>query len=532
MDVSCPRCKTDYEFDDARVPDAGVTVKCTQCSHVFRVRKKSVPAPVSAAAPAIMKPGDETEPGLPRHAPAQREWKVRQPSGNVFSFKELTTLQKWIVERKVSRDDEISLTGEAWKRLGNIAELASFFQVVDDAKKVQELEALQQMQQKLSTKPEVAPAPPAPPPLPVQHDEPSGPKAVAQSGAVPAPGERAGVLTMPVEATSFPARTKPSGNDPPTLPPDAPAPPPLRQPRAKLTETLRDPGFTMPPPRGNEDRPAPYRAPPPPREMPSELVEMQSREFTQDSGGSNAGVWIGLLLVLLGIGGAAGWYFVVYVPEQQRQKELADIQQRVKSDEDARLKTEEAAKAETDRKAKEEKDAADKKKKEDEEKALSAALAASKDAGVRDAGTVAEATPTGTGTGSGTGQETKDKKPAGCKSADCFISQGDRLRDRERAEAALDAYGKALDLKPDNVEALTGKGLCYLDMAKPALAEPMLEQALKMNPRYAPAIMGLAESYRFQGKKDAAVAMYQKYLDSFPNGPEAGVAKSNIDRLK
>jgi hypothetical protein len=44
--------------------------------------------------------------------------------------------------------------------------------------------------------------------------------------------------------------------------------------------------------------------------------------------------------------------------------------------------------------------------------------------------------------------------------------------------------------------------------------------------------MGLAESYRFQGKKEMAIAMYQKYLDSFPNGPEAGVARANIERLK
>ena len=60
---------------------------------------------------------------------------MRQASGNVFTFRELTTLQKWIVERKVTRDDEISLTGESWKRLGNIAELASFFQVVDEAQR-------------------------------------------------------------------------------------------------------------------------------------------------------------------------------------------------------------------------------------------------------------------------------------------------------------------------------------------------------------------------------------------------------------
>ena len=133
MDVRCERCKTEYEFDDARITEAGVTVKCTTCSHVFKVKKKALVVTVPVEA------GDELVPGGPAAPPPattpQREWKVRQASGNVFTFKELTTLQKWIVERKVSRDDEISLTGESWKRLGNIAELASFFQVVDEAQK-------------------------------------------------------------------------------------------------------------------------------------------------------------------------------------------------------------------------------------------------------------------------------------------------------------------------------------------------------------------------------------------------------------
>ena len=41
--------------------------------------------------------------------------------------------RRWIVERKVSRDDQISRSGETWKPLGEIAELSSFFQVVDAA---------------------------------------------------------------------------------------------------------------------------------------------------------------------------------------------------------------------------------------------------------------------------------------------------------------------------------------------------------------------------------------------------------------
>ena len=118
MDVRCERCKTEYEFDDARITHEGVTVKCTQCGYLFRV-KKSADAPIPP--PADAEAGDD------------RQWMIRRADGQVMRFKELTTLQRWIVERKVTREDEISRTGSVWKRLGGIAELASFFQVVENA---------------------------------------------------------------------------------------------------------------------------------------------------------------------------------------------------------------------------------------------------------------------------------------------------------------------------------------------------------------------------------------------------------------
>ncbi|MGA9523320.1 MAG: zinc-ribbon domain-containing protein, partial [Myxococcaceae bacterium] len=166
MDVRCERCKTEYEFDDARITEAGVAVKCTTCGHVFKVKKKALVVTVP------VKPGELETAGIPAISPPvqgqvpspssekQRDWKVRQASGNVFTFKELTTLQKWIVERKVARDDEISLTGETWKRLGNIAELASFFQVVDEAQKGAQLQALQAQGLLGNTSPSVPVTPP------------------------------------------------------------------------------------------------------------------------------------------------------------------------------------------------------------------------------------------------------------------------------------------------------------------------------------------------------------------------------------
>ena len=122
MDVRCEQCGTEYEFDENRVGPQGVTVKCTQCGYVFKVHRP-----------------DRRRRLMPRSAsslgagPEGKEWLVRRPDHQMVAFRELTTLQKWIVEGRIGRDDEISKNGETWKRLGNILELEPFFSVYEKA---------------------------------------------------------------------------------------------------------------------------------------------------------------------------------------------------------------------------------------------------------------------------------------------------------------------------------------------------------------------------------------------------------------
>src|SRR5262249_22308080 len=118
MDVRCEKCHTEYELDDAKVTEAGVTVKCTSCGNLFKIKRKSTqPLP--------------RPPEMPGDTGAM--WLIRPPGGDNRRFRELTTLEQWIVERKVTRDTEISRTGETWKKLGDIAELSAFFAIVDQA---------------------------------------------------------------------------------------------------------------------------------------------------------------------------------------------------------------------------------------------------------------------------------------------------------------------------------------------------------------------------------------------------------------
>jgi Tfp pilus assembly protein PilF len=86
--------------------------------------------------------------------------------------------------------------------------------------------------------------------------------------------------------------------------------------------------------------------------------------------------------------------------------------------------------------------------------------------------------------------------------------------------------------EPENVDALTGRGLCYLDLGQYHTAEASFRAALQAEPGQPDAIMGLAETYRAQGNKAEALRQFQRYLELHPDGEEAVVARNAISQLK
>src|SRR5687767_10100793 len=109
MDVRCEKCQTEYELDEARLKPGGVTVKCTNCGHMFKIRKRSntnvgAPAPEAATTqrrPASKPPGvaagnradsvigDDTVVRSPEGAAAdERQWLIRLENGEQKSCRE------------------------------------------------------------------------------------------------------------------------------------------------------------------------------------------------------------------------------------------------------------------------------------------------------------------------------------------------------------------------------------------------------------------------------------------------------------
>lgn len=531
MDVGCPQCKTEYELDDGRVGEDGVTVKCTTCGHVFRVKKKQLVVTLPArgdSGPATPLSPSASSPDLPP-APPLREWKIRQAAGNVFACRDLTMLQKWIIEGKVVRDDEISLSGETWKRLGNIPELASFFQIVEDAAKARALEAMARVAP--------APTPVVPPPkitdtwrggqfsgpAPERPATPEDQTIPFTSGASATqrrdtpPDEQAARGEPPApEASKRHDKTLQGGrfgDGPPTVPPPAetkkparaPTPPPAEK-APPLTETLKGGRFA---------EPAPMLSKPLPPEPSDAELERAVK------GGGGGGKWAALVILGLGVGGALGWYFGVHEPQQRKAQEQLEASQREAARLAALKPPEPLPVVVLDASV------------EDDEPDAGAVAVADAGAPAIDAGPepVVDAgapAPEPVDAGAAAPPVVVEQK----RSFDWYIAQGDRLRDREKPEQSLDLYAKAEELKPDRAESYAGRGLALLDMANPSDAIVAFQEALKRAPRYGPAIMGMAEAYRAAGNNAKAIQFYERYLDVLPNGSEAPVARNSIERLK
>ncbi|HET9624065.1 MAG TPA: tetratricopeptide repeat protein, partial [Kofleriaceae bacterium] len=117
--------------------------------------------------------------------------------------------------------------------------------------------------------------------------------------------------------------------------------------------------------------------------------------------------------------------------------------------------------------------------------------------------------------------------PASGGSYDALLASANKIADTNCARA-MELYQRALDAKPNGVEALTGMGYCYIDAKQFSSAHSKFRTALMVSPKYEPALRGIAEGYLQQGLKDRAIEAYRAYLEVYPNNE---AAKKQLDRL-
>ncbi len=207
MDVTCERCRTAYEFDDALVSERGTTVKCTNCGHQFKVRRAE-----------------------PLGAPER--WLVRTIDGREIEFRALRELQAAIAQSLITRDDVLSRGGARPRRLGSIAELEPFFAGAGARGQSSAQSTVPGLGARQRT--------PTPQGLGIVNMPPAGPRPSEVSVAIPLPkGIRDVIAGLPPEVINGledDTMVIPPGNAPRTAPPAVArprsVPPPAPQARA------------------------------------------------------------------------------------------------------------------------------------------------------------------------------------------------------------------------------------------------------------------------------------------------------------
>jgi tetratricopeptide (TPR) repeat protein len=121
---------------------------------------------------------------------------------------------------------------------------------------------------------------------------------------------------------------------------------------------------------------------------------------------------------------------------------------------------------------------------------------------------------------------------AGEESYDVLLARGNAMAEAGNCREARVSFRKALDARPNGVEALTGLGYCHLDIREYVLAHARFRAALGIAPRYQEALWGMAETYERQGNAERALEAYERYLDAHPSGPRSDIARRQIERLK
>lgn len=149
--IVCEKCNTMYRYDASRIPPQGRKVRCSTCGHIFVAMPRTAPSPRSTLATEA-DPGEQSSREAAREeeeeselqlddeeSPKRREQVEAQKKNRIllrqdstrYAVADIATLQRWIVERRVSREAELSMDGEVWERIADRTELAPFFNIVE-----------------------------------------------------------------------------------------------------------------------------------------------------------------------------------------------------------------------------------------------------------------------------------------------------------------------------------------------------------------------------------------------------------------
>ena len=110
-----------------------------------------------------------------------------------------------------------------------------------------------------------------------------------------------------------------------------------------------------------------------------------------------------------------------------------------------------------------------------------------------------------------------------------------RASEGEQFKRAAFEFRKALQLRPESVEAMAGLGIALVrsdpSVAGYAEALKVLQESLDRESSNAQAWLALGMAYQFTRRDDRAVVAYKKFLELEPQGPSSAEVRAMLQQL-
>jgi hypothetical protein len=119
------------------------------------------------------------------------------------------------------------------------------------------------------------------------------------------------------------------------------------------------------------------------------------------------------------------------------------------------------------------------------------------------------------------------------KDVQAWIQLGNDYFDTHQHQKSIDAYAKALELKPDDPDVLTDQGIMYRELGQFDRAARNFERASQVNPRHLQSLFNLGVVYANDLKQtDKAVVAWTKVIQIDPTSTQAVQARTALQGLQ
>jgi cytochrome c-type biogenesis protein CcmH/NrfG len=119
------------------------------------------------------------------------------------------------------------------------------------------------------------------------------------------------------------------------------------------------------------------------------------------------------------------------------------------------------------------------------------------------------------------------------KNHDAWVALGNEYFDSHQAQKAVEAYDKALALKPADPNVLTDQGVMYRQLGQFEKALATFQKANKLQPNHVQSLFNIGIVYANDlNKPDEAAKAWNKVLTLAPTSDQAAQARQMLSQLK